>query len=246
MELIGYELSRDQVKSGEPIVFTTYWRSDGAFASTDLPLHGNLTLLEPDGVVLDHAEPILGDDTYPNWAWRPGEIVVTKFQLIGQVDVSTIADASLIVPPSAAAIDLGRVVVKNDQSCNVDRSTDTSFGGSIKLLGYHIDQSNAVGAPPRVVLCWQSIKPTPIDYTVFVHATDEAGNTIIGDAQPRGGNYPTSVWSVGEQIEDSHPLPVAVDLVIKQVAVGLYRLDTGERLTIDGTNETEFVIPNSQ
>ena len=65
---------------------------------------------------------------------------------------------------------------------------------------------------------------------------------ISGDAQPVGGNFPTSAWQPGEVIEDVHALPAGSDLPIPQASIGLYRLDTGERLLIDGSNETELVI----
>jgi hypothetical protein len=120
-----------------------------------------------------------------------------------------------------------------------------TFGGSIKLIGYRVEQSDVVGVPPRVILCWQSIRPVSFDYTVFVHVTDARGDPFTADAQPRGGDYPTSVWQAGEQIEDSHPLPAVIDLIIKRATIGLYRLDTGERLTIDGTSETEFLMADT-
>ena len=93
-----------------------------------------------------------------------------------------------------------------------------------------------------MILCWKSLKPTATDYTVFVHVTDENGDMFAADAQPHGGTYPTSAWESGEWIEDEHPLPTIDTSTVKRVSIGLYRLDTGERLSIDGTNETEFVI----
>jgi hypothetical protein len=87
------------------------------------------------------------------------------------------------------------------------------------------------------VLCWQLIKPTPIDYTVFVHVPGDSG-----DSQPVSGNYPTSAWQPGETIEDVHALATSGNLPIPRATIGLYRLDTGERLTIDGTNTTEFEL----
>jgi hypothetical protein len=110
-----------------------------------------------------------------------------------------------------------------------------TFGGAIKLIGYRIEE----GPAPRIVLCWQAIKSTSIDYTVFVHLP---GGAINGDAQPVGGNYPTSVWQPGQVIEDVHPLPTGSELRIPTASIGFYRLETGERLPIDGTGATEFEL----
>jgi len=65
---------------------------------------------------------------------------------------------------------------------------------------------------------------------------------ISGDGQPVGGNFPTSVWQPGDVIEDVHVLPAGNGLKIPQASIGLYRLETGERLPIDGTNTTEFEL----
>jgi hypothetical protein len=57
-----------------------------------------------------------------------------------------------------------------------------------------------------------------------------------------GGNYPTSAWQPGDVIEDVHPLQASGDLRIPRASIGLYRLDTGERLPVDGTGATEFEL----
>ena len=229
----------------------TYWqRREGLSFAPDL--HVLVALIQPDGGVIGHAEAVLGTNAYPTTAWQPGEWIVNKISVSPQTDVTSVANVALSVRGESAqpiasdqgeSIELGRVVVQNDHGCKIDQAADVTFGGSIKLIGFRIVQSNVVGEPSRVIMCWQSITPTPIDYTVFVHVTDARGDAFTADAQPRGGDYPTSAWIPGEQIEDSHLLPAVIDLIIKHVAVGLYRLDTGERLPIDGTHETEFVMP---
>jgi hypothetical protein len=65
---------------------------------------------------------------------------------------------------------------------------------------------------------------------------------ISGDSQPVGGNYPTSAWQPGDVIGDVHPLSAGSELKIPRASIGLYRLDTGERLPIDGTTSTEFEL----
>jgi 4-amino-4-deoxy-L-arabinose transferase-like glycosyltransferase len=251
VELIGYQLKNDRVKSGEPIEVQTYWRSSASNSQSTTALTAIVSLVQPDGTLVDHSDQVLGTDAYPSWAWQPNEIVATKFLIPAESEVTSAADvrlsvrgesAQLILSPAGEAIDLGRIVVQNDRACQIDQSVNATFGGSIKLVGYRIEQSKGVGEPSRVILCWQAIKPTAIDYTVFVHVIDNQDGLITSDAQPLNGNYPTSAWVAGDQIEDSHPLPAVVDLVAKRVSVGLYRLDTGERLTIEGTHETEFVL----
>ena len=194
-----------------------------------------MALLSPDGRVVGRTEMLLGSDAYPGEVWQPGETVATRFSVPTQTDRPTVAIAQLDI--GEKSVDLSRVAVWTDRACATDRVVDVTFGGSIKLIGYRIEE----GAAPRIVLCWQALKPTPIDYTVFVHVPDN-NSMINGDAQPVGGNYPTSAWQPGELIEDEHSLSAASDLKIPRASIGLYRLDTGERLPIDGASATEFEL----
>jgi 4-amino-4-deoxy-L-arabinose transferase-like glycosyltransferase len=234
VELVGYQVKTDRVKTGEPIEVVTYWRKNAADAASP---SGVIALLSPDGQIVGRSEMLLGGDAYPGEAWQSGEIVATRFRVPTQTDRPTVATVQLKVSEVSTAIELSRVAVWADRACDTDRVVDVTFGGSIKLIGYRIEE----GAAPRVVLCWQALKPTPIDYTVFVHVPGDDG-VISGDGQPVGGNYPTSVWQTGQVIEDVHLLPVDSELKIPHASIGLYSLDTGARLPVDGTNATEFEL----
>jgi 4-amino-4-deoxy-L-arabinose transferase-like glycosyltransferase len=234
IELIGYQVKTNRVKTGEPIEVATYWRKSVADAVSP---SGVIALLAPDGQIVGRSEMLLGSDIYPGEAWQPGEMVATRFQVPTQTDRPTVATAQLNVGDSSTAIDLGRIAVWADRACETDRVADVTFGGSIKLIGYRIEE----GITPLIVLCWQSIKPVSNDYTVFVHVPGGSG-VISGDSQPVGGNFPTSAWWPGAVIEDVHPLPANGNLQIPRASIGLYRLDTGERLSIDGSGATEFEL----
>ncbi len=236
-ELIGYQIKPDRVQTGEPVEVATYWRKAAAPASS---LSGVVALLAPNGQLVGRAAVQLGGDAYPVDAWQNGEIVATHFRVPTQTEQPTIATVRLQVGDQSASLEPGRVAVSAAQNCKNVQAAKATFAESIKLIGYRIEE----GATPRIVLCWQALKQIPIDYTVFVHVPDNTapGRTINGDAQPVGGNYPTSVWQTGEVIEDAHSLPASNELKIPRASIGLYRLDTGERLTIDGTNSTEFEL----
>ena len=234
VELIGYQAGPSRVKAGEPLEVATYWRAAAADAA---PSSGVMALISPDGQVVGRSEQWLGSDAYPADVWQSGEIVVTRFRVPTQTEHPTVAAVQLTAGDQAASIDLGRVVVFTDRACATDRAVEVTFGGAIKLIGYRLVE----GPAPRVVLCWRALKPTQVDYTVFVHVPGES-SVIGGDAQPVGGNYPTSAWQPGEVIEDVHLLPAGSAMKIPRASIGLYRLDTGERLPIDGTGATEFEL----
>jgi len=247
VKLIGYRATSDRVKAGESVEVVTYWQRTRLADPSDLTsLHAivNLATLGT-GISLGRGEAALGNDAYPSWAWALNEIVATRLVLTAHTDTAVAGELKLGVRGSGSAlipfgqgetIGLGRVTVSAPQACQQHKSMDVTYGGSLKLIGYRLE-------PNAVVLCWQSIQPVSIDYTVFVHVTSIQGLVPGADAPPRDGTYPTSVWLPGEQIEDRHPLSVAAASV-RQISLGWYRPDTGERLTIDGTNETEFTIQN--
>jgi len=88
-----------------------------------------------------------------------------------------------------------------------------------------------------ITLYWRAEGPLLYDYTVFVHMVDSAGVIVAqGDSQPRSGSYPTGLWLMGEQVSDTHAIEVPLDAEAKDhwIEVGIYRLDTGERLLISG------------
>ncbi len=236
VELIGYQVKNDRVKSGEPLEVATYWRK--TMTDTVSP-SGVIALVSPAGRVIGRTEMLLGSDAYPVEVWQPGEIVATHFQVPTQSDRPALTPVRLSV--ADRSVDIGHAVVWADRACDIDRKVDVTFDGSIKLTGYRIEESAVDGVPARIILCWQALQTMPVDYTVFVHVPTETG-PVTGDAQPLGGDYPTSAWEAGDVVNDAHPLPAVIDLKIPHASIGLYRLDTGERLPIDGSNSTEYEL----
>jgi hypothetical protein len=79
------------------------------------------------------------------------------------------------------------------------------------------------------------------DYTVFVHWLDEGGQILTQkDNQPRNGSYPTGLWDEREIVEDFYHLTVPAEVSAGQqtivIALGMYRLETLERLSISDEN----------
>ncbi|MDM8520024.1 hypothetical protein QUF64_08255 [Anaerolineales bacterium HSG6] len=115
-----------------------------------------------------------------------------------------------------------------------------TFGDVIRLTDYQIPSHQlSAGDTLELTLRWSALYQPAVDYTVFVHLLDEAGNLVAGrDAQPRDGTYPTTIWSPEEQIPDNHPLILPADLPSGsyQFAIGLYHQPTGQRLPLHRPN----------
>jgi hypothetical protein len=124
---------------------------------------------------------------------------------------------------------------------------DASLGGLIRLIGFHDGRDTALrpGDTYPLTLFWSASAPVTTDYTVFVHLRDIKGATAAQqDAQPLGGDYPTSEWRPDEVIIDPHPLMLPANLPPGdyEVWVGMYRLDTMERLVVTGDVSGENAV----
>ncbi len=131
------------------------------------------------------------------------------------------------------------------------------LGGVVRLIGYHDPQTGpsegSADLPPygpggvyRLTLFWSALAPMPTDYTVFVHVRDVDGATVAQqDSQPLDGDYPTSHWRVNETVIDVHNVELPPDLPPGQygVWVGMYQMETMERLPVEGDIWGENAVP---
>jgi hypothetical protein len=126
---------------------------------------------------------------------------------------------------------------------------DANFNNWITLLGYELERDTLSPGEPLVLrLHWQSQQPTPVDYTMFVHLLDAAGNTVAqADVVPGDGAWPTSGWSPGEWVMTAVSLNPPADLPPGRydILVGWYYWETGERLPVIGntSGENAVIIP---
>ena len=244
VELAGFELPSSHIRPGASARFVTFWRTLAVRPGVVPDTVASLALVRPDGTVLGHAETLLGTSVYPSAEWLPTDLVVatTDVTIPVGVAVPTIANVWLTVRGDSGGLlptgqgdvqDLGRVALSGGAGCSPTVSTTAIFGGQIRLIGYSLDANG-------LTLCWSALQTISDDYTVFVHVLDQQGRSLSNaDSQPRAGQYPTSAWLPGELIEDRHPLVVPAGATIQ---VGLYKLDTLERLSLGSSGETELAL----
>jgi 4-amino-4-deoxy-L-arabinose transferase-like glycosyltransferase len=144
-----------------------------------------------------------------------------------------------------------------------DVPLDARFGDMIALKGYSLARKGDYpqervgpcaagqmlclepGSSFQVTLFWQALAPVDADYTIFVHVRNAQGTTVAQkDSQPFDGLYPTSQWQLGETVAQ----PLEVDLPFDLAAgpyslyIGLYRLDTMTRLTLENDSSGENAL----
>ncbi|MDP3045917.1 MAG: hypothetical protein Q8O07_00355 [Chloroflexota bacterium] len=108
------------------------------------------------------------------------------------------------------------------------RRVAASLGSNITLLGYEVHEERE---SVTLSLYWQARERATESYTVFVHLVDGSGNTTAqADSLPDEGRYPTTAWRQGEVVRDVHRLPVSESHSGDHFVVGMYLLETMERL----------------
>lgn len=120
------------------------------------------------------------------------------------------------------------------------------FGEGLELVGWDLPLSAKEGdAVLALRLLWRTTRTLTTDYTLFVHLLDEQGRLVAqADGFPAGGLYPTSAWRPGELVEDRRRLPLPASAAGQQlsIALGWYRLATGQRLTLEGSTESTLSL----
>ncbi len=106
--------------------------------------------------------------------------------------------------------------------------------GQLKLLGYTLEGN-------RLTLYWESLIPVIFDYTVFVNVQNEAGETVLQtDHRPLGSIYPTTLWPPGVVIRETSQLDLPPGDY--ELRVGMYLLETGERLWVPGDETRQNMV----
>ena len=121
-----------------------------------------------------------------------------------------------------------------------------NLGHRVMLAGYDLSPTAPEAGKNLVVdLYWKPLTRLSHDYTVFVHLIDADG-TLRGqiDEQPVQGDYPTRLWIPEEAVRDAHTLALPADLPTGPywLNVGLYRVETGERLEIVDADPPESAV----
>lgn len=125
-----------------------------------------------------------------------------------------------------------------------EHTVEVSFDDRISLTGYQLEPGNGPDQF-RISLNWQALQPIAKDYTVTIQLLDQNQNLVAQvDKPPLGGAYPTSVWPPNQPIQDTYDLqlPATVQGGVYQLAIGLYDLQTLERLPVSQADE---VVPQA-
>jgi 4-amino-4-deoxy-L-arabinose transferase-like glycosyltransferase len=264
-EVLGYDVGQGKVRAGQAIAVTLYWR---CLSEMDRNYTVAVKVLGPDYQEYGGVNIYPGRGNFATSLWRAGDIFRETYWVpvsadapapcLGRVSVA-LFDAELPgeylyaldaegVPIERDAI-FGRLKIKPEEQPEyaIGKPLYFELGDEVALVGYEMDERKERGETLSLKLYWQALSEMDRDYTVFVHFIGQEGQILAQwDSQPREGAYPTSLWDRGEVVRDERELALPEELPAGeyQIAVGMYLLETMQRLPIlDGDGNH---LPNDQ
>jgi len=245
LTLLGANLDTSQVRPGERVNLTLFWRAD-----QDLDDYAvNLLLQDTRGNAIPLYSGATVHGTYPTGRWTAGEIVVDRYdpRLPLSAADAPAGDYSLTLTLTGRdgetlvdAQSLGRLaLVATDRSFDVPAISNTpatrsALADQIEFLGYDLDLAAArPGGAIKLTLYWRALAEMDTDYTVFTHLLNPAGDILSQqDNPPVNGTYPTTLWLPGEIVTDPYQIavPSALPAGDYAIAIGFYVAENGLRL----------------
>lgn len=261
--LLGYRMDDSRMEPGGALALELFWLARRRMTADHM---AHVTVLGRDGALVASHMGYVGGGARPSSLWIPGDVVVERIRLgvATDADSPTAADVRLSVysDPSIeplAGVDPhgnplgGNVLVSRARLAAPlriryvpEQQMAANLDNQVSLVGYSLTpRLPRPGEDWRIVLYWRSEGPLIHDYTVFVHLVDSHGGLVAqADGPPLDGSYPTSFWAMGEHVRDTHTMPIPAMLPEGEyhLRLGLYRLETGERLTlVDSDPPIDFV-----
>jgi hypothetical protein len=271
--LLGYDLPTRRAQPGEGFPLTLYWQAESQMRENYVIFSRLLDREQQSWGGYDRWP----QETAKTSLWHPGEVVIDTFNLpvsvdapdgvytldIGLYDQADPMAAPLPIlqaghPTGQNSVRIGPVkvgggpsgtILSSDQ-INPQISLSTTLGQPplIRLHGYDLIQEKEL---VELALYWESLAQTNVDWSVFVHLRNEAGEIVAQQDGLAGGiqnPYPTSLWEAGEIVTDRFSLSLPAELPPAQyhLVVGLYNLADGMRLPVPGSlnNEINLITLN--
>ena len=243
--LLGYDVAPDPLYPGDVLEVTLYWQ---VLEETNRDYVLFLQVFGREGERIGGRDTHPGLGRYPTSRWRAGEVIADT------VPVPLAADAKA---PAALRLDLGlylpsspRLIAANGRDTisvgpvrlaarepTMLTGTPLTYqlGNGMRLVAWDPEWDGPVrpGGTLRFTLYWACDVPPDRPLNIFVHLVGEDGSPLAqGDGPPLDGDYPTDLWAPGDIVADERvvALPVTLSPGRYTLLVGLYSLETGERL----------------
>jgi len=254
-ELLGYDVGKGRVRAGEAIAITLYWH---CLSRMEHNYTLSVQVLGPDYHSYGRVNLYPGRGNFATSLWQVGDTFSETYWIpvapnvpapvMGRVKVALfiddpnqehlpVLDLQGQVADHSAIFGGIKIMPRERPEHIIENRVYYDLSGKVALIGYELTSPVNQEASLDLRLYWQALSDLDEDYTVFVHWLDEEGRILTQqDNQPRNGSYPTALWEEGEIVEDLYHLTVPTGFPVGRtpvlLAVGMYRLETLERLAV--------------
>ena len=243
LELLGYDLP-SSVQAGQTVRLVLYYR-----IPDELGGRRNYSFFAH---LMDRRDYLWGQDDafgYPTSNWYGGDTVVQWLDVpvppdapprsyhleVGLYDQDRRQPFPVLDEdglPVATAVTLEPLSVRkaavspSAASLGIPNPLQARVGDQFAFLGYDVSQRVLnPGQSAHVSLYWQATARPDRDYLVFTYLVDEGGKIWSQSSrQALDGDYPTSLWEVGQVVRDRFDLVVDSETprAVYELGVGLY------------------------
>jgi hypothetical protein len=240
--LLGHILPDGPVRPGHLVPIDLFWQVQ---QTPQTALQTRLELLAPDGTAVgEQTFPLTRADYLPA-AWQPGEILQSKLNLLIPATAVpephtlrlTLVDEN---GPLSRAVTLNRPLTVAawplvTELPPIPQPSGALFGEppEIRLAGIDLPETAVrPGETLPLTLIWQAMSAPAVNYAVFVHLVDAAGQIVAQrDGLSVNGFRPSASWRPDEVIVDPQDLTIGPDVAPGdyELWVGLYEPDLGLR-----------------
>jgi len=243
--LLGYDVAPDPLYPGDVLEVTLYWQ---ALGETEADYVLFLQVFGREGEKIGERDTYPGLGRYPTSRWRPGEVIADTIPLPLATDAQAPAalrlDLGLYLPAGPRltttggrdTISVGPVRLAAPEAAT-PAGTPLAYrlGEGVRLVAWEPEWDGPLrpGETLRFTLYWACDVPPGRPLNVFVHLVGEEKQPLAqGDGPPLNGDYPTDLWAPRDVVADERAVSLPAGLPPGRYVlwVGLYSLETGERL----------------
>ena len=156
----------------------------------------------------------------------PGEYTLT-LSLLDQQGQALPSAQTIAIQPIRVQAEICNLASKEEA-----KDLNAIFGEQLRLVEIEVEQEEK---ELDLALYWRTERRMETDYTIFIHLFDPATGFPVAqrDSWPKGGRYRTTIWSLGERVDDQISISTSdVPPGTYQIGIGVYDLATGERLPV--------------
>ncbi len=188
----------------------------------------NLTILALQGRLLYPAIAAISSLLVLGLTWwlpKPVQKIITLICAAALFAFAVIAPLRYIAPAYAKPPILTQADLPADM-----QPLNLTYDGTMRLLGYQLPVPMVRPSETLpLILYWQVLKPTGLDYSIFIHLLGRQ-RQVVGqvDTYPGGGSWPTTLLSPGDILADRYEVPIRPEAEFDQaptrllIAAGIY------------------------